>query len=821
VSRKTRAFVASVGLLLLLLTAAPANAEGPNDFAATALNIIPSGQYGNVPPPPGADLQAQMYDNLTPLFDQVTDADLSKYFKSEGFGVGPDGPGTPESVPRPGVEIIRDSFNVPHVNAQTYDDGIWAAGWIAAEDRGLLLQQARFNARVAAVDVPNVTAIGLITQLRSFTPSEQTEAELAKQTEVLLAHGSEGQQVLHDIDTFIGGINDYLALNSPSTPPWTRNDMYAINALKGQFLGQGGGGEARRSQFLGGLIQHLGKKKAFSVFNDLRQFKLPGSPVSIDDRFKYGDVPEHAKGSVILDPNSFQPVSAVPTSAQLKSKPDAPATASNTLMIGKKRSATGNPLMVGGPQIGYFYPGFTYEIDMHAPGLEWRGATSAPFPGYLLIGRGPDFANTLTSAGGDIVDQYVERLCNGSDEMYLYKGQCLPMEHFDAGSIGGQEVTFLRTIHGPVVGYATVDGERVAISSKRSSYGKDILDQLFFRRLSNGQVHSPKTFFKAAARTPQTFNSFYIDNKHIAEFTSGLYPLRPKSLDPGLPTDGTGKYEWRGFLSFEKHPHGIDPKGGTMVNWNNGAAHGFGAADNDWGRNGAAQRVDLLNKNLDRLRSGKKWTLAQITSAMNAGATQDVRAIDTVPLLAKLLKGSKAPSPLAQQMLDLLVAWRAHGGSRLDVDLDGLIDDPGAAIMDGSWTGIANALMGPVIGPQLDELNSLFSRFDAPPGGQFSGWYQYFDRDIRTLLGLKNRSPFANSYCGHGHLKACQQSIWAAIEAAGVALTDSQGTADPSAWRASALPERISFLPGLLPYTMRYTNRPSGIQQVISFSGHG
>ena len=39
---------------------------------------------------------------------------------------------------------------------------------------------------------------------------------------------------------------------------------------------------------------------------------------------------------------------------------------------------------------------------------------------------------------------------------------------------------------------------------------------------------------------------------------------------------------------------------------------------------------------------------------MNAAATQDVRAIDTVPLLQKLLKGSSPPSPQAQQMLALL-----------------------------------------------------------------------------------------------------------------------------------------------------------------------
>jgi acyl-homoserine lactone acylase PvdQ len=815
-----RAFVATFALLLLsapVARAAPPN----NDYAATALNIIPSGQYGSVPPPANADLQAQMYDNLTPLFDQVTDADLTKYFKSEAFGsLGTDGPGTPESVPRPGVEIIRDSFNVPHVNAQTHDDGVWAAGWIAAEDRGLLLAQARYNARVAAIDVPNVTALSLITQLKSFTPTEQTEAEIAKQTDVLLAQGSEGQQVLHDIDVFISGINDYLALNSPSTTPWTRNDVYALNALKGQFLGQGGGDEARRSAFLAGLIQHLGKKKAMDVFNDLRQFKNKGLPTTIDGKFPYGHIPGKPKGSVIIDHGSYQPVSAVPTLAP-HAAPQEPQQASNTLMIDRKRSATGRPLMVGGPQIGYFYPGLTYEIDMHAGDLQWRGATSVPLPGYLLIGRGPDFANTLTSASADIIDQYVERLCNGSDDMYIYKGECRPMEHVDAGSLGGQEVTFLRTVHGPVVAYATVDGERVAISSKRSSYGRDVLDQLFFRRLSNGQVHSPKTYFKAASLTPQTFNSFYIDNKHIAEYTSGLLPKRPKSLDPGLPTLGTGQYEWTGFVGPNKHPHGTNPADGTMVNWNQNVALGFGAADNEWGRMGSAARVDLLNKNLARLRSGKKWTLAEVTAAMNAGATQDIRAIDTVPLLAKLLKGSQAPSATAQQMLDVLVAWRAHGGSRLDRDLDGLIDDPGAAIMDTAWPLIADAFMGPRIGDQLNELNSLFRRFDQPPSGQYAGWYQYFDRDIRSLLGMNVPTPFNVSYCGSGHKTACQQAIWGAIEAAGQSLASSQGTPDPASWRVSALPERITFLPGVLPFTMRYTNRPTGIQQVISFSGHG
>jgi acyl-homoserine lactone acylase PvdQ len=443
----------------------------------------------------------------------------------------------------------------------------------------------------------------------------------------------------------------------------------------------------------------------------------------------------------------------------------------------------------------------------------------------MLIGRGPDFATTLTSAGSDVIDQFAETLCDHSNTRYRYKGKCRSMHEFDAGTLSGEPVTFRTTVHGPVVGYATVDGRKVAISRRRSSYGKDTLDLLFNRRLSNGQVHSPRSFFRAASLTPQTFNSFYIDNKHIAMFASGLLPKRAGGTDPSLPTVGTGQYEWHGFLPARRHIHGVDPTHtpvkGTMVNWNNISARGFGAADDGWNGSGSVHRVDMLNRELRKQKNKHgKWSLAGVTSAMNAAATQDIRAIDTVPLLRKLLRGSTAPNQQAARMVSLLGAWRQHGGNRLDLNNDGLIDDPGAAIMDTAWPQIADALMRPQIGPQLDELNSLFTRFNGPPSGQNTGWYMYFDRDIRRLLGMKQPQPFRNRYCGHGNLARCQNAMWNAIAAAGQELTNEQGTSNPSAWRADANAERIVFVPGLLKTTMRYTNRPSGIQQVISFNRH-
>ena len=826
-----RAFAAVLVVVGMLAFAPAASAGGqtspPKDYSQTALNIIPSGQYGAVPPPPGADTQALMYDGLTPLFDNVTNSDLTQYFKSEKYGISTAGPGTTENVPRAGVTIVRDKYDVPHVSATTHDGGVWAAGWIAAEDRGLLLSQARNNAYVAAIDAPGLDAVDLIASLQNFQPSDYTKSVVSQQANVLKQAGSEGKAVLHDINVFCDGINAYFQSVGSSQPPFTPTDIFALNALKDQFVGEGGGDEARRSEFLGGLEQRRGVKKGYAIFNDLRQNLNEGSPTTVDGRFNYEHAPTEpgSPGSVVLDPGSFTPTPSTQAKVSHKYSQERPQ-ASNELMIDAQHSVTGHPLLVGGPQIGYFYPGFTYEIDMHAPGLEWRGATSAPFPGYLLIGRGPDFATTLTSASGDVIDQYAETLCGGSDEMYLFDGRCRPMGHFYAGTLNGQPVNFLTTVHGPVVGYATVNGRKVAISSKRSSYGKDVLDQLFFRRLSTGQVDDPKSFFRAAALTPQTFNSFYIDSRHVAEYTSGLFPERAPGVDPGLPTVGTGKFEWRGFLPDSRHPHGVDPRKtpvpGTMVNWNNVVAHGFGAADDNWGGNGSVARVDLLNKNLARLRGPDgKWTLAEVTSAMNAAATQDVRAIDTVPLLQALLRGSAPPSAQAAKMLQLLAAWHDHGGSRLDLDGDGKIDDPGAAIMDAAWPRIADAFMAPVLSPgQEDQLNSLFSRFDQPPGGQYDGWYQYFDRDIRHLLGMPVAQPFENAYCGAGDLGRCQRDVWSAIQAAGSELTAAQGTPDPASWRADATRERIHFAPLSLLISMRYTNRPSGIQQVISFDRH-
>jgi acyl-homoserine lactone acylase PvdQ len=307
-----------------------------------------------------------------------------------------------------------------------------------------------------------------------------------------------------------------------------------------------------------------------------------------------------------------------------------------------------------------------------------------------------------------------------------------------------------------------------------------------------------------------TFNLFYLDDRSIAMVSAGRLPIRHPAAESPLPTIGDGRFEWQGFLAAKAHPQVVNPASGQIVNWNNKPAAGFGAADDNWVY-GPVNRVRLLERGLKR---GKN-SMTDAVAAMNRAATQDIRPVLVLPTLAAVLEGGAAPSPRVAQMLALLKAWAAKGGSRLDRNLDGAIDDPGAAIMDAAWPKLAEAVLEPVLGSLTDRVAELEPRFSISMSG---AWINYVQKDLSALLGRPGPSPFSRRYCGNGDLAACRASLWAALTAAEDELAAAQG-ADPAAWRADATKERIVFAPGILRNTMRGANRPT-FQQLVSFKSH-
>jgi len=800
--------VALVGALTLVLS--PLDAATPRrDHAAAAWTILPPGENGSLTFDRNTRDQAALYDGLAPLQGNVTAAALRRFFKPAPLGV-PVTSSRRRERPRPGVTIVRDRFGVAHVTGRTENDVAFGAGWVTAADRGILLQLIRGPARVAALDVPGLDPISLALSGRSFEPSLETEAFLANQLDALRSQEALGRKLVRLVEWYAAGINAWYRARSIPAPLFTPNDVVACAALIAARFGANGGQEVANSMFLDALERRFGDADARRVFADLRQANDPEAPVTGTGTFPY-QLPEEAAaaGSVVVDDGSFSG-SPLPQ----------PGGASNALLVSARRSQTGRPLFVAGPQVGYFFPQLFAEMELAGAGFATRGVV---FPGvpFVLIGRGADFAWSATSSQADNTDAFVETLCT-DDRHYVYRGQCEAMRRVVVGTLKAtgqpdQPVSYLATAHGPVVGYATVGGRRVAISMQRSTRGRELLSARAFYDLNTGRVDSAQRFLQTMNRVEFSFNWFYADNRDIAFFSSGRLPRRAPGSDPALPTDGTGAHDWRGYLGFAAHARGINPPSGLILNWNNRPAAGVGAADSNFAY-GSVHRVDLLRTGMAARR---KHTLATTTGVANAAATQDLRVLEVWPSIRAVLGTGPAPSARAEAAAGLLDAWRAAGGSRIDGDLDGKVDEAGAAVLDAAWPRLADAVLTPVLGPLVPRLAALHERSDDPgPGGSafLFGWYGYVDKDLRTLLGQPVRGVFSRRYCGAGVLDACRQSLWEALDAATAELARAQGPV-PSAWRADATAERIRFASGVLTDTMRWTNRPT-FQQAMSFSSH-
>ena len=494
---------------------------------------------------------------------------------------------------------------------------------------------------------------------------------------------------------------------------------------------------------------------------------------------------------------------------------------SNVLAVGAKRSATGHPLYVAGPQVGYFYPEYFLEIDLHGGGFDVRGAM---FPGIplVVIGRGRDFAWSATSSGADIVDQYVETLCGGDRLHYLYKGDCRAMGTFDAGTrrqrVGqagarlphdrprpGRRLRDLERAAGRDLDEALLARPRAALRARllparherrlvaagvRADDGRRrVLVQLDVRRQQAHRVLLERAPAEAAGeRRPRPAGA-----RHGRRGVAGLRAVRrpPARRRPEERADRELEQQARAGLLAPRTTSGRTARSSACSCSRAGSRHGRGTR------------------------------LASVVGAMNRAATQDLRTVEVWPVIQQVLDDGTAPSERDALVAKAVSAWYAHGSSRLDRDLDGRIDDPGAAVMDAFWPRAARAVLSPVLGPlteQLAELNPVDDSANSQGSSYDNGWYGYVDKDLRSLLGQPVKAPFSERYCGGGSLAACSASLWAAMDAAGNELAAAQGP-DPAAWRADANPERISFEPGLIPLTMRWTNRPT-FQQVITFTGH-
>jgi acyl-homoserine lactone acylase PvdQ len=810
----------------LLIAAPTASAQSPAPYgqndAGGFRNILPAGEQGlatvaglaafeaQKTVPPHFNDQLPMYENLVYAAPTLTDAQVPDFYKDATFGV-PDSDVASVEHPEPGLTIVRDQYDVPHIYGDTRAEVTFGTGYAAAEDRLFLIDVLRHTAEAQLASFVGGSASNRAMDETQWGIAPYTQADLQEQIDLApKLYGAQGTQLVQDGTNFVDGINAYIQnaenpLNTASMmpseyaalgtlpQPWKLTDVIAEASLIGGIFGLGGGGQVDSAITLQKLEQRLGKLRGRRAWSDFREVDDPESPSTITGkRFPYelGNA-FSPKGLALPDPGSvtFPPIGSPSASSAAADRSSAagplaniganlraamlnPTHASNWELIAARHSANGHPLAVMGPQVGYYIPEILMEEDLHGPGIDARGAS---FPGvnqYVELGHGRDYAWSATTSTSDNVSTYAEVLCQDAYH-YLYKGRCLAMDKLvdvdswhpnvlDQTPPGTETMTAYRTVHGIVYARGAVHGKPVAFVHARSTYFHEADSAIGFSELNDpGYVTGPAAFQQAASHINFLFNWGYVDANHTSYYMSGWMPQFPNGVSAAFPVLGTGQYDWKGYdpathdatwLPFAAHPHTTDQD--YMVSWNNKQAPGWSAADNQWGYGPVYRNQMIAGRIAKALSNGRKIRISQVVSAMDVPSTEDIRALE-LPILFTAL--GRPANPKLRAAIATLRQWYGAGGFRKSASLATASHDLYAQaieLMDAWWPRLLENEFEPMIGSgafgAIQTLLPLGGEVPVSGDGFNNGWWGYVSKDLRRVYSIGHeRAPYSQAYCGN------------------------------------------------------------------------
>lgn len=568
------------------------------------------------------------------------------------------------------VEIYRDSYGVPHIRSSSEAGVFFGNGFAIAQDRLGQMEHFRRSARGEMAELVGREALNhdIEVRKRGYTEEERWEIfnALKPQFKQMLQAYADGVNAYVQEARRIDKIPQELKALGLNFRPWSVTDTIAIAQMMSRRFGSGGAGELRNLALYFYLKRRFrrsppGQNLALKVLGDLLWLNDPQAPTTLPHsqrpphyRPRYG-LKNLQSLEKLLDLESVLPYLSAGREAEITfaEKHHLPTKfGSYAIVIGKKRSAAGYPILIGGPQMGFSTPQIAHEVHLVGPNLDVAGMGFAGIPG-VLIGFNPYLAWTTTSGIGDLVDVFVEKLDPQDPSRYWYKGSYRPMERrVEVIKVKGESPVTLevfRTLHGPVIG---VDQRRKVAFSLSAFYWKREMQAIeaFYRF---NRARSIQEFAGACALIATSHNFFCATRKgDIGFWYCGYYPIRPPGTDPRFPLLGTGEQEWQGRLPFSAHPQAINPPQGYLVNWNNKPAPWWDNGDTPaWGSLFRVSRIQELVTRKPAL------TPEQVRNILPDIGKRNFDAPYFVPPLVKALARFPKLSPLEKSALNYLRYW--------------------------------------------------------------------------------------------------------------------------------------------------------------------
>ena len=450
------------------------------------------------------------------------------------------------------VRITRDSFGVPHIDAESIADAAFALGFVHAQDRGWQLELSRRVAmgRIAEFAGPDgLAADRFVRRLGLYRAAQAEERTLGGQARAVL-------------DAYAAGVNAVLCEGLQPRPaelvllgirpePWRPAHSLAYARVLSLGLALDMDMELQRLQ----LLRALGPDLAAQV--DLA-YPDANPTILAETAALVGGAGDEARGMFA------EAARWLGTGGH--------AAASNSWVVDGSVTATGRPMLCNDPHLPPSVPSIWYEAHYRAgDDCEAAGVT---FPGlpFVVIGHNRRIAWGFTNSFADCQDLVIEEFDSAQGQRYRtedgWRDCHAVLERIAVKGAGEVVETCLETRHGPVLERFETGGSHRGLALQWTSLNGGGAAAGFLALQRAGGWDEFRRALNAVDGPSQ--NAVYADvDGHVGYFLSGHVPRRrrPASRLPVPGWDGTAL--WDGHLGVDEVPQVLDPPEHVVVTANN------------------------------------------------------------------------------------------------------------------------------------------------------------------------------------------------------------------------------------------------------------
>ncbi|MBX8643527.1 MAG: penicillin acylase family protein [Thermoplasmata archaeon] len=313
---------------------------------------------------------------------------------------------------------------------------------------------------------------------------------------------------------------------------------------------------------------------------------------------------------------------------------------SNEIVVAGNRTATGYPILMGGPVLGFSLPAIWFQVQLVAPGLDVYGVVLPGAPA-VIIGFNRNIAWTLTDtqAIADGTFFFVQHIA-GSD--YEWNGTLYPVTEY---RINGFEVNW--TNLGPVM--VRSGSTAIVMDWMGNMVSNEIGALLEINYASNWTgFRSDLSIWKAPYQ-----NFAFASRTVIADISPAFYPVfSGDTYNPAAIMPGNGSEYISGSIPYSMVPQVVNPPQGFIVSSNQrqvGPAYPywFGMTNSFSDGYRAQMEVNFLEEH-------PVVSLSGIIGFQSTNYT-DYEAQAAVPHILAYISGST--NPMAEKAYSLLSGW--------------------------------------------------------------------------------------------------------------------------------------------------------------------